>query len=159
MRRLVSMARTAKQMMCAALVLVSFVACRPQPRVIVSTRDGTERIFRVEIADTPAKRELGLQFRQRLDDDQGMLFLFPDERPLSFWMKDTPLSLDIVFIGSKRIIVGIVQQAVPFSTQPLSVPVPSQFVLEVKGGVTLEKGMASGDSVRFEGIDLNGVRE
>ncbi|MGH7773454.1 MAG: DUF192 domain-containing protein, partial [Candidatus Binatia bacterium] len=55
-------------------------ACRHYPRVVISTKGGKELAVRVEVADTPAKRELGLQYRRELDDDQGMLFLFPAER-------------------------------------------------------------------------------
>ncbi len=142
----------------AGLLLANILACRSQPRVMISTKEGKELAFRVEIADTPTKRELGLQYRRELDDDQGMLFLFPDEKPLSFWMKDTPLPLDMIFIGSDRRIVGIIHEAVPFSTASLSVSAPSQFVLEVKGGLSRLKNMAVGDSVRFDQVSLDGVK-
>jgi uncharacterized membrane protein (UPF0127 family) len=114
--------------------------------------------MRVEIADTPAKRALGLQYRRDLDDDQGMLFLFPSEEVQSFWMKNTPISLDMIFIGSNQKIVGIIQQAVPFSTAPLSVSAPSQFVLEIKGGLSRRDGIEVGDSIRFENISLDSVK-
>ena len=133
-------------------------ACSPQPRVIISTQGGRELPIGVEIADTPAKRELGLQYRRELADDRGMLFLFPGEKVQTFWMKDTPISLDMIFIGSDRGIVGIIHDAVPFSTASLSVPSPSQFVLEIKGGLARKKGIAVGDVVRFEGISLEGIR-
>jgi uncharacterized membrane protein (UPF0127 family) len=134
-------------------------ACSPQPRVIISTKEGRELPIGVEIADTPAKRTLGLQYRQELAEDRGMLFLFPAEKIQSFWMKDTPISLDMIFIGSDRKIVGIVHEAVPFSTASLSVPSPSQFVLEIKGGLSRKKGITVGDAVRFEGISLEGIRD
>ena len=142
-------------------LLLSFIglfACRHYPRVVISTKGGKELAVRVEVADTPAKRELGLQYRRELDDDQGMLFLFPAERVQSFWMKNTPLSLDLIFIGKHRRIVGIIHQAVPFSTAPLSVSVPSQFVLEIKGGLSRSKGIEVGDPVRFEGISLESIK-
>ena len=62
------------------LSFISLFACRHYPRVVISTKGGKELAVRVEVADTPAKRELGLQYRRELDDDQGMLFLFPAER-------------------------------------------------------------------------------
>ncbi|MEK7341423.1 MAG: DUF192 domain-containing protein [Candidatus Binatota bacterium] len=139
--------------------LSSPLSCRPDPRVVVLTKGGKEVVLRVEIADTPAKRELGLQYRRELGDDQGMLFLFPVEGRQSFWMKNTPLPLDIIFIGSDLKIAGIIHQAVPFSTNSLSVSAPSQFVLEIKGGLSRRSGIEAGDSVRFEGISLDGVRE
>lgn len=139
--------------------LSSPLSCRPDPRVVVLTKGGKEVALRVEIADTPAKRELGLQYRRELGDDQGMLFLFPVEGRQSFWMKNTPLPLDIIFIGSDLNIVGIIHQAVPFSTNSLSVSAPSQFVLEIKGGLSRRSGIEAGNPVRFEGIPLDSVRE
>jgi uncharacterized membrane protein (UPF0127 family) len=127
--------------------------------VVLATQSGKELSVAVEVADTPAKRELGLQFRRQLDEDRGMIFLFPAERELSFWMKNTPISLDIIFINADRKIVGIAPRTVPFSTDGLSVHAPSQFVLEVNGGYSQRNGVSVGDSVRFEGISTNGVRE
>ncbi len=132
--------------------------CRPSPRVVVSTQSGAELAFQVEVADTPAKRVLGLQYRNELGNDQGMLFLFPSPAAQSFWMKNTPISLDIIFIGGDLRIVGIVHEAAPFSTASLSVSAPSQFVLEVKGGLSRQKGIEVGNPVRFEGISLDSIR-
>ena len=134
-------------------------ACRSDPRAIVSTKSGKEYAARVEIADTPAKREMGLQYRRELAEDQGMLFLFPAEETLTFWMKNTPIPLDIIFIGSDLKIVGIVRDAVPFSTTTRSVGVPSRFVLEIKGGLAKQKGIEVGAAVRFEGVSPDGVKE
>lgn len=139
--------------------LSSPLSCRPDPRVVVLTKGGKEVALRVEIADTPAKRELGLQYRRELGDDQGMLFLFPVEGRQSFWMKNTPLPLDIIFIGSDSKIVGIIHQAVPFSTNSLSVSAPSQFVLEIKGGLSRRSGIEAGNPVRFENISLEGIKD
>ena len=72
-------------------------------------------------------------------------------------MKNTPLSLDLIFIGSHRKVVGIIHEAIPFSTVSLSVPVPSQFVLEVRGGLARRKFIEVGDAIRFEGIPLENV--
>lgn len=139
--------------------LSSPLSCRPDPRVVVLTKGGKEVALRVEIADTPAKRELGLQYRRELGDDQGMLFLFPVEGRQSFWMKNTPLPLDIIFIGSDSKIVGIIHQAVPFSTNSLSVSAPSQFVLEIKGDLSRRSGIEAGNPVRFENISLEGIKD
>src|SRR3990167_1760862 len=70
---------------------MGLLACYSSPRVIISTKSGRELVLKVEVADTPAKRELGLQYRRELGEDQGMLFLFPFEGVQSFWMKNTPL--------------------------------------------------------------------
>jgi len=141
------------------LLTAGLPACRSEPRVIISTKNGKEYAVRVEIADTPAKREMGLQYRRELDDDQGMLFLFPAEEVLTFWMKNTPIPLDMIFIGSDMKIVGIVHDAVPFSLTTRSVGAPSRFVLEIKGGRVKRQGINVGDAVRFEGISLEGIRE
>jgi len=137
-------------------LLGSLFACRSGPRVIL--KGGGKAIpVKVEIADTHAKRTLGLQYRQELGEDQGMLFLFAAEKVQTFWMKNTPISLDLIFINSRKTIVGIVHKAVPFSTASLSVSSPSQFVLEIKGGVARQHNIKVGDTVRFEGIDLSPV--
>ena len=138
---------------------MGLLACCSSPRVIISTKSGKELVLKVEVADTPEKRVLGFQYRSELSDDQGMLFLFPSESVQSFWMKNTPLSLDMIFIGGDLRIVGIIHQAVPFSTTSQSVSAPSRFVLEVQGGLSRQKGIEAGNSVRFEGISLDGVRE
>lgn len=143
----------------ALFLLTGIYACRSQPRVIISTRDGKELAVQVEVADTPAKRALGLQYRSDLGDDQGMLFLFPSATAHSFWMKNTPLSLDIIFIGNDLRIVGIVAQAVPFSTATLSVPASSRFVLEIKGGLSRRNGIEAGQAVRFEDIAFEGIKD
>lgn len=140
-------------------VLLAVTACQAQPQVILSRKEGDPIAFQVEIADTPAKRELGLQYRRELAADRGMLFLFPNEQPLTFWMKNTPIALDMIFINSDKKIVGIVEQAVPFSTDPRSVPSPSQFVLEINGGLSRRYGVRAGDSARFKGISTERVRE
>lgn len=141
-----------------SLSLIGLLACTPQPRVVIATREGKEVAVRVEVADTPAKREMGLQYRNELGDDQGMLFLFPREEVQAFWMKNTPISLDLIFISAQRKVVGIVRRAVPFSRATLSVPSPSQFVLEIKGGLSQRHGIKIGDGVRFQNISLEEIK-
>ena len=102
---------------------------------------------------------MGLQYRRDLAPDRGMIFLFPDEAIQSFWMKNTPLALDMIFISSNRKIIGIVEQTAPFSLDARSVNAPSQFVLEINGGLSKRHGIKAGDSVRFENIPNPSVRE
>lgn len=141
----------------AALLQVS--ACNAQPQVTIATKDGGELTFQVEVADTPAKRELGLQYRRDLQVDRGMIFLFPVESEHAFWMKNTPIPLDMIFIGRDRKIVGIVEQALPFSTDSRSVAGASQFVLEINGGLAKRYGIKAGDSVRFHGLSPESVKQ
>jgi uncharacterized membrane protein (UPF0127 family) len=134
------------------VLLAVTVSCQAQPRVVIHTKDGRDIVYGVEIADTPAKRELGLQYRRELADNRGMLFLFPSEKENVFWMKNTPIPLDMVFIDGGHRIVGIVENAVPFSTEARSVSAPSQFVLEINGGLSRRNGFAVGDRVSFENV-------
>lgn len=139
--------------------LGAVTACRADPKVAIATKAGREVVFQVEIADTPAKRAMGLQYRRELANDRGMIFLFPGESPQTFWMKNTPIPLDMVFINQDHVIVGIVEQAVPFSLDSRSVGAASQFVLEINGGLAKKLGIQTGDRVRFDGIPTAAVAE
>lgn len=134
------------------VILTGVTACQAQPRVSIIAKEGREITFQVEIADTPTKREMGLQYRRELAPDQGMIFLFPAEAQQSFWMKNTPIPLDMIFISAERKIVGIVENTVPFSLDGRSVSGTSQFVLEINGGLSRRYGFKAGDSVRFQGF-------
>jgi len=133
-------------------ILGAVTGCQAQPKVSIVGIDGHEIAFQVEIADTPAKREMGLQYRRELALDRGMIFLFPKEEQQSFWMKNTPLPLDMIFISAERKIVGIVENTVPFSLEARSVSGRSQFVLEINAGLSRRYGFKAGDAVRFQGF-------
>jgi uncharacterized membrane protein (UPF0127 family) len=116
-------------------------------RLDVVTARGTFH-FKVEIADTDATREKGLMFRKALAADKGMLFDFKAPRLVAFWMKNTPIPLDMLFIAADGHVVSIARDAVPLS----EVPVPSGGevlgVLELRGGRASEIGAQPGDRVR-----------
>jgi uncharacterized membrane protein (UPF0127 family) len=133
------------------LALAAFAACRQGPHVVVHAARGPVTVA-VEIADTPTRRERGLMYRKDLGADAGMLFLFPQDDDLQFWMKDTPLPLDMVFIDASRTIVGIVADTRPFSRQALGVGKPARYVLEVHAGYCAKHGIAAGDKVDFEQV-------
>lgn len=137
------------------LLTLTVSACDAQPKVTITTQAGRQVSFVVEVADTPGKREIGLMYRTELADDRGMIFLFPSESQQSFWMKNTPRALDMIFISKERKIVGIVEQATPFSLDPRSVPGQSQFVFEINGGLSKRHGFKAGDAVRFDGFNAN----
>jgi uncharacterized membrane protein (UPF0127 family) len=141
------------------LALLQAAACQAQPKVTIATQEGRELTFQVEVADTPAKREQGLQYRRELALDRGMIFLFPTESEHSFWMKNTPIPLDMIFINREGKIIGIVEQATPFSTDSRSVPGASQFVLEINGGLAKRHGIRAGDTVRFHGLSAESVKQ
>jgi len=125
-------------------------APRPVPRVLVDAAGGTAAV-RVEVARTEAQRERGLMDRSRLDPDAGMIFVFADSARHGFWMKNTLLPLDLLFIGDDARVAAIVRR------QPLSLEVTdggadSRYVLEVNGGWAAEHGVKAGDRVRFENV-------
>lgn len=108
---------------------------------------GSTYHFEAEIADDPAERSRGLMYREDLAANAGMLFLYPDERPRTFWMKNTPLSLDIIFLSEGGEVVHIASAAVPFDETPISSGVPAQAVLEILGGLAAQLGIKPGDRV------------
>src|SRR4029077_18364685 len=92
--------------------------------------------FSVELALTPAEQNRGLMFRQALGAGQGMLFVFDQQSVHTFWMKNTLIPLDMLFIDKDRHIVGIVENAEPQTETGRSVGKPSQYVLEIGGGLS-----------------------
>jgi uncharacterized protein len=104
--------------------------------------------FDVELALTPAQQEQGLMYRPRLAPDAGMLFDFRDLAPRAFWMKNTLIPLDMLFIGGDGKIVDIHERAVPLSEDIIASKVPARAVLELNGGTVDRLGIAVGDVVR-----------
>lgn len=127
-------------------------ACTTGPDVVIRPQDGAPVRVRVEVALTPAARERGLMYRTKLADNAGMLFVFPDDADHRFWMKNTPLALDMVFIDREFTIVGIVENAVPFSTASVGAGQSSRYVLEVNAGFARRHRLRVGDPVRFRGV-------
>lgn len=128
-------------------------ACRDRrAAVALEPRHGEPvRVF-VEVADTPDSQARGLMYRHHLDPDHGMLFVFAEERSHAFWMKNTSIPLDLIFIGRDRRIVGIHANAEPFSLAPIDVGAPSRAVLEVNAGFAAAHGLAVGDRVAYHDV-------
>ena len=144
---------------CLALALAMFLlaGCERGPRIEILAPDGSKlTTVRVEIADTGAKRELGLMFRHSLNEDAGMIFLFPNSGKQNFWMKNTPLPLDMMFADSSARVVGIVPYAQPYSEALVGVDAASQYVLEVNGGFCARHRVGVGDQFKFLGFDPQG---
>lgn len=97
--------------------------------------------LQVEVAESPRERARGLMFRTTLPDDGGMLFHFPKSQPVAMWMKNTPLSLDMVFTDSKGDILAIHENTIPFSTENIGPVANTTYVLEVKAGVLKKHGI------------------
>lgn len=101
----------------------------------------------VELATTPAAREMGLMYRDALPAGAGMLFVFPEAALQSFWMRNTKIPLDIVYVADGGRIARIARQTTPFSERPIPSGEPVRFVLEVPGGFTEEHRVDEGDRV------------
>jgi uncharacterized membrane protein (UPF0127 family) len=145
-------ARPAALALAAVLLLASPPACASSdgPRVVLES-GGRTLVVKVELADTPEKRERGLMFRKELADGRGMLFLFDEEGEHSFWMKDTLIPLDLIFVDSAGRVTGIVARARPLTLEP-RMGGPSRTVLEVPGGWAAANGVRVGDRMRVEGL-------
>ena len=116
-------------------------------RLEVITASGSH-VFQVEIAANEASRETGLMNRRFMPADRGMLFEFPTEAPVTFWMKNTYIPLDMIFIGRDGTIVGIAANAEPLSETTIPSGAPCNAVLEVNGGVAASLGLKPGDKVK-----------
>ena len=123
------------------------------PEVVLVAAGGAELRVKVEVARTPEETQRGLMFRDHLDDGKGMLFLFPEPRKLQFWMHNTYIPLDMIFITSEMKILGVVEKATPLTDDPRGPAGVSQYVLEVPGGWAGVHGVRAGGVVRFVGVD------
>ena len=105
----------------------------------------------IEIADNEYERQLGLMNRESMEEMQGMLFIFPQERYQSFWMLNTMFSLDIIFVNSNKEIVTIHKNTTPLSEQSYPSTAPAQFVVEVNAGFCDTHNIKIGDKVFWIG--------
>ena len=103
----------------------------------------------VQIADEPLERNEGLMDVRDMPETHGMVFIFEQEEPLSFWMANTPLPLDIMYVNSDSTIVRIYHNTTPFSETTLPSEAPAIFVVETNGGYCLSHGILEGMKVRF----------
>ena len=103
----------------------------------------------IEIADTQEARQRGLMNRRGMDPDEGMLFIFPEPDMLSFWMRNTAMPLDIIFVAEDRSIVNIARRTRPLSDDRIRATAPAQYVVEVRGGVSERFGITDSASVRW----------
>jgi len=133
------------------VLLIGVADAAESGSLTIDTAKGPQH-FAVELATTPAQMELGLMYRESLPADAGMLFVYPSEQPVAFWMKNTLIPLDMLFIGADRRIVGIVASAEPQTETTRSVGLPSQYVLEIGGGLSGQLGIRPGQLVDFQGV-------
>jgi len=149
------------------LVLVSFTAvaccsCKPDgpaadpdkavatTEIVIAGTEGKSVTILAEVVATDEARQKGLMFRRQLRDGRGMLFVFRNQEVHSFWMKNTYITLDIIFINDDKKIVGIVREAKPRSEGSLTVGVPSRYVLEVPAGYCNRMQIHRGAALDFD---------
>ncbi|PSJ64058.1 DUF192 domain-containing protein [Pseudaminobacter soli (ex Li et al. 2025)] len=125
--------------------LPMLLANDPAPLVAVTAKG--EHSFSIEIADNDKERAAGLMFREKMADDHGMLFVFDRTQPVGFWMKNTPMALDLVFIGPDGT-VKAVRRGEPFSEALIAPADAVRFVLELKAGMAEKAGIKNGDILR-----------
>lgn len=130
-------------------VCIQLQACErgSQANTLTVTTEQESFSFTVQIAGTDRERQMGLMGRQTLGDRQGMFFIFPALSLSSFWMKNTPLSLDIIFIGEGLTVQEVAANTTPFSEELITPQAPYLYVLEVKAGTAGSLGLKIGDSV------------
>ena len=146
----------------AALLAASLPACKSEPEVAAAKAEsglalvpleirssGKVHRFTVEVAKTEEEQAQGLMYRQSLAPDRGMLFPFSPPRPASFWMKNTFIPLDMIFVRADGTIARIADNTVPQSLDPVQVGEPVAAVLEIAGGRAAELGISDSDRVSW----------
>ncbi len=141
-----------------ALMLMAPIGCKQQPADRYATLNGDATIqsangkvneFKIEIASTPEAQARGLMSRESLAPNAGMLFPINPARKISVWMKDTPISLDILFIRKDGTIAKVASDAVPYSQQLIDSEVPVAAILEISGGRAAQLGIKEGGRVSW----------
>jgi hypothetical protein len=146
-----------------ALVIIS---CKEEPKKTITTesigftKEGDLSIFKkstdslrtklnIEFAETDYETQTGLMYRKGMEDDQAMLFIFPEESVHSFYMKNTEFALDILYIDEDLKIASMQENAQPLNEGGLSSKVPVKYVLEINGALAEDLGILVGDSISF----------
>lgn len=114
-----------------------------------ATSDSIIKILNLEIAETEYETQIGLMYRHSMEDDQAMLFIFKNDQPRSFYMKNTEFTIDIIFINSKKEIVSIQKNAKPYDKTSLPSNAPAKYVLEINGGLSDIWGLEDGDKIEW----------
>ena len=126
------------------------IAFKAEGTLSISQPENNKTIsFEIEIADNPYERQTGLMYRNSMEDHQAMLFIFEQEAPLSFYMKNTQFPLGIIYLDKGLNIVQIYNETKPFNARPLPSNRPAQYVLEVNAGLAKRWSLQSGAKAKF----------
>jgi uncharacterized membrane protein (UPF0127 family) len=123
----------------------------PQGAVRFETARGSW-LLKVEVAGDEGARARGLMFRRTLEPDHGMLFVFPTSEEHSFWMHNTPLALDMIFLDDARTVIGVVANAAPQTDTARTIGKPSRYVVEVAAGEAAVHAVGPGTRAAFIGV-------
>lgn len=160
------MKRTVFTVCLLSILLLCHMACKENTREVIETEpisfnkegellfytvgaDTAKAQLDIEIADNDYETQTGLMYRDAMEEHQGMLFVFPEEAMHSFYMKNTKIPLDILFIGSNLKIASITANAEPYNESGLSSRIPVKYVLEINAGLVARWGLQLGDSIFF----------
>jgi uncharacterized membrane protein (UPF0127 family) len=138
-------------MLAIGIAALPLAACSAESKLAIHTATGDYK-FNVEVVDTNETRALGLMYRTELAPDAGMLFDFKETRETSFWMRNTLIPLDMIFITADGIVRTVHVNAKPQDPTAIPSEVPVQFVLEIPGGRSVEIGLKPGDKVDHDRI-------
>lgn len=116
----------------------------------ISAQDEYVAKFDIEIADDEVRRELGLMGRPAMEEHQGMLFIFPAAREVSFWMKNTIMPLDMVMVNERSEVITIHKNTTPYSEQTYPSTGPTKYVVELNAGTTDEFSIKVGDKISWK---------
>ena len=148
-------------------MLLLQTSCKEEPKKaletapITFTKEGDLSIFKkdgdslitsiaIEIAENEYETATGLMYRKSMKEEQGMLFIFPDVAMHSFYMKNTEIPLDLIFIDENLKIVSFQKEAIPYDETSLSSQVPIKYVLEINAGLVDRWGLVVGDRITYE---------
>ena len=126
------------------LTVSTAAADRKNYEVTIQTPEGKQIVYQLELAATPSARQQGLMFRKSIAAGEGMLFVWPEEKKRSFWMKNTLMSLDILFFSHEKILISSHQDTVPFSVEQLPSGKPAKYVVELRAGQAQLRGLKHG---------------
>lgn len=130
-------------------VLISYSPAQDAAAAIAfETPSGMTPEFSMELAFTPSQRSRGLMYRKHLDPTKGMLFVFPDNEIRSFWMKNTYISLDMLFIDEEFRVAGVLTDVPPLNERPRKIDRPSKYVVELAAGTAARHGIVEGSKLR-----------
>lgn len=136
------------------LVLLNVSACQESAETLsgrfTNPNGSSSPRLELEVALTHSQRRVGLMYRKKMEETYGMLFVFPDSEPRNFWMKNTYISLDIIYLGPELRVDSVVHNATPLSTKRRASEGPAKYVVEVRSGLAKKWGIKKGSVLKTE---------